>query len=60
MKIFLLKIDQVAESPEVEVDRLVPQHLLEEEPLLGPLLATQRPNTEVFLLFLLLKIFPPL
>ena len=37
-----LKIDQVVESPAVEVDRLVPQHLLEEEPLLGPLLALFR------------------
>ena len=38
------------QAAEVEVDRLVeqlPQHLLEQEPLLGPLLATHRPNTEV-------------
>ena len=25
-----------------------PQHLIDQEPLLGPLLAAQRPNTEVF------------
>ena len=37
-------------SQDEEVDQLVkqlPQHLVEQEPLLGPLLATQRPNTEV-------------
>ena len=45
-----LEMDQAAGHPEVEVDRLVeqlPQHLVEQEPLLGPLLATHRPNTEV-------------
>ena len=51
-------MEQAAGSPEMEVDRLVeqlphhlveqlPHHLLEQEPLLGPLLATHRPNTEV-------------
>ena len=44
------QMEKAAGSPEVEVDRLVeqlPQHLVEQEPLLGPLLATHRPNTEV-------------
>ena len=37
-------------SQDEEVDQLVkqlPQHLVEQEPLLGPLLATHRPETEV-------------
>ena len=46
-------MEQASGSPEMKVDRLVeqlPQHLVEQEPLLGPLLATHRPNTEVKIL----------
>ena len=49
-------VDRAARRPDLEVDRLVeqlPQHLVEQEPLLGPLLATQRPNTEVTTFFLM-------